>query len=87
MCAATFYKIDESVRPNLMRIPGTNVHIITAAERARYHARLEEWQRDHAAELEAERRRRSEHFSVMGKRAAQSPKHPCRRNAKKRRSA
>lgn len=76
MCPTTFYKIDPSVRPRVIKIPGTAVRIITSAERARYHARLEAWQRDHADELEAERRRRSEHFSVMGKRAFKSPKHP-----------
>ena len=71
----------------LIKIPGIAVRILTSAKRARYHARLEAWQRAHADELEAERRRRSEHFSVMGKRAFKSPKHPqhpVRLNAKKR---
>jgi hypothetical protein len=87
ICQATFYKIDIAVRPKLTLIPGTNVRIITSAERARYHARLAKWQTDHADELEAERRRRADHFSLLGKRGAASPKHYCRRGAKKRRSA
>ena len=88
MGRSSFYKIPEHIRPRVFTVPGTSVRIITSAERAAYHARLAAYQENIASNLEAERRARSEHFSALGRRAAQSPRHPCRNpKNKKRRSA
>jgi hypothetical protein len=84
MSATTFYKIPEDIRPRVFQIPGTTIQIITAKERRRYHDRLEKWQKDHAAELEAERARRSERYSELGRRAVASPRHWCRLSKKQR---
>jgi hypothetical protein len=79
---ASFHKIPEDIRPRVFRVPGTQVQIITSKERERYHQRLAKWQADHAAELEAERARRAEVYSEMGRRGAASPRHWCRLSKK-----
>ena len=85
---ATYVKLRRlGYGPEELRIPGTDVIRITPQARRDWHVRMGCLRKEQAAQLERERARRSEQASAAGKLGAQSPHHPCRRRAAKRRSA
>ena len=75
---SSYYKMrDHGYGPAETLVPGSTIIRITARARRKWHARLEEWGRSEAAELERERR--AEQRRAAGKNAAASPQHVSRR--------
>jgi hypothetical protein len=80
MSLSSYHKLQRlGIGPSEFCPPGTHLYRITARSRAEWHERMTSLRKKKAVELEKQRRKRSERFSELGKLAAQSPRHPCRR--------
>jgi hypothetical protein len=74
MSLSTYAKLRRLGRgPDEVRFPGMAFTRITPQARAEWHARIEEWRKSEAAELE--KKRRSAIAKRAGERAAKSPLH------------
>jgi hypothetical protein len=83
MSATTYHKLKkQGLAPQEVRFPGMAFVRVTAEARREWHRKIEALRKEQASALEE--KRRSARMSELGKRAAQSAAHPCR---KKRRAA
>ena len=80
---ASFFKLKRlGLGPDVLIVPGTNIHRVTPASRKAWHLRMAELAQQEAAALE--RSRRVEHAARAGKAAAKSAAHHSNRGRRDR---
>jgi hypothetical protein len=81
----TYRKLrDLGLGPRTYNIPGTTLERITAEARHEWQQRMKQLTEERAAEIEQERKHRSEQAAILGKLAVASPKHPQAKAMRKR---